>query len=591
MLDQHLDALLSALSGRRMWRHLEVFDRHTKFSGSPEEIESLRYVEADMRDAGYRTEILLHDAYISLPGKAKVTVDNADVACIAQSFSRASPPEGLTTTAIYLGVGGDDDFSKHDVEGKIVVLEGIANPVMARRASRAGAAGQLHISPHQYRHEMCVSPVWGSPTHETKENLPSTVITTVANADGEAIKAKLASRPDLRITLHAEVDTGWRKTPILVADLPSLEGAEDEPFVLFTGHHDAWYEGTMDNGGANATMMEVARLAAEKRSSWKRGLRVIFWSGHSHGRYSGSSWYAETHWRELEERAVAHVNVDSTGGEGNTVVANTTASAELRGLAREAIRIQGDQEFAGKRMGRAGDQSFWGIGVPSIYGNMSEQPPDESLNASASLFGNAKRLAHGTGWWWHTPHDRLDKMDEAILVRDTRIYLHTVWRLLTELVLPLDYAEHGRYLKAELDTLQAAAVDSFDLSPLIDRAKALIEAADQLNAVARQVADPEGADIVNGTLMAVSRALVPVDYSTGDRFGQDPATPQGVYPALQPIRGFAKLAAESDDAKFLTVGMTRARNRVTAALDDAINAIEQGLGVLSREQGRTRAGR
>lgn len=576
MPDPHLDVLLSALSGPRMWRHLETFDHYPKFSGSPEELESLHYVEADMRDAGYRTEIILHDAYISLPGRAKATVDNADIECIAQSFSRSSPPDGLTVPAVYLGSGSDEDFSRRDVRGKIVVVEGIANPVMARRASRAGAAGQLHVSPHQYRHEMCVSPVWGSPTHETKDHLPSTVIVTVSNDDGEAIKAKLAARPDLFITLHAEVDTGWRKTPILVADLPASDGQEDEPFVLFTGHHDAWYEGTMDNGGANATMMEVARLAPQKRSSWKRGLRVIFWSGHSHGRYSSSSWYAETHWRELKARAVAHVNVDSTGGKGNTVVANTTASAELRGLAREAIRVQGGQEFANRRMSRAGDQSFWGIGVPSIYGNMSEQPPDESLNASASLFGNAKRLAHGTGWWWHTPYDRLDKMDEAILVRDTRIYLHTVWRLLTDPVLPLDYAEHGRYLKAELDALQAAAGDRFDLSPLVERAEALIEVAEELNAAA-----PEPADILNDTLMAVSRALVPVDYSTGDRFGQDPATPQAAYPALQPIRGFAGLAAESDEAKFLAVGMTRAVNRVAAALDEAIEAIEDGLAILS----------
>lgn len=590
MPDQDLQSLVSALSGRRMWRHLEEFDRHTKFSGSPEELESLRYVEADMRDAGYRTEIIQHDAYISLPGQAKVTVDNAPIACITQSFSRPSPADGLTAPAVYLGTGGEEDFARQDVYGKIVVVEGIANPVMARRASRTGAAGQLHISPHQYRHEMCVSPVWGSPTHETRDNLPSTVIVTVANADGEDIKAKLASRPDLRIALHAEVDTNWRKTPILVAELPSPSGAEHEPFVLFTGHHDAWYEGTMDNGGANATMMEVARLLAQSRVSWKRGLRVIFWSGHSHGRYSSSSWYAETHWRELEERAVAHVNVDSTGGKGNTIVANTSASAELRALARDAIRVQGGQEFSNKRMGRAGDQSFWGIGVPSIYGNMSEQPPDESLNASASLFGNAKRLAHGTGWWWHTAHDRLDKMEEAILVRDTRIYLHTVWRLLMDPILPLDYAEHGRYLKAELDALQAAAGDRFDLSPLVQRAEVLIKATHELNIIAGEVTDSEETDIVNHTLTAVSRALVPVDYSTGDRFGQDPATPQGVYPALQPIRGFAKLAGESDEAKFLTVGMTRARNRVATALDEAIDAIEQCLEMLSSDRNRASTG-
>ena len=27
------------------------------------------------------------------------------------------------------------------------------------------------------------------------------------------------------------------------------------------------------------------------------------------------------------------------------------------------------------------------------------------------------------GWWWHTPHDLLDKIDEANLVRDTRVLM------------------------------------------------------------------------------------------------------------------------------------------------------------------------
>ena len=38
---------------------------------------------------------------------------------------------------------------------------------------------------------------------------------------------------------------------------------------------------------------------------WRRGLRVVFWSGHSQGRYSGSTWYADTHWEELERRAAS----------------------------------------------------------------------------------------------------------------------------------------------------------------------------------------------------------------------------------------------------------------------------------------------
>src|SRR5690606_37677880 len=114
------------------------------------------------------------------------------------------------------------------------------------------------------------------------------------------------------------------------------------PFVLISGHHDTWYYGVMDNGSANAGMLEVARLCAERRGQWKRGLRICFWSGHSHGRYSGSTWYADTNWDDLERRCVAHVNVDSLGGVGATELTKAAAMTELRHIAAEAVeRISG----------------------------------------------------------------------------------------------------------------------------------------------------------------------------------------------------------------------------------------------------------
>lgn len=565
--------LAAQVDGPRMMAHLKVFDRWTKHSGTPEELESLKYVEAEMKAYGFKTELILHDAYISLPGAASIRIGGEEYTCITHSFSRSSPERGLSAELIYVGTGDDAGFAGKDVRGRIVVIEGIANPAASRRASRAGAVGQLHVSPHEYVHEMCISPVWGSPTHETVAELPSTVVVTTPFEAGAKIKQLLSANPNLTATLNANVDTGWRKTPILVADLVG----DDEPFVFYTGHHDTWYFGVMDNGGANATMMEVARLCALRRADWKRGLRVVFWSGHSHGRYSSSAWYAETHWEELERRALVHVNVDSTGGKGNTIVADTTAAAELRAVAREAISEQGDQQFTNRRMGRAGDQSFWGIGVPSIFGNMSEQPATGGTNASASVFGGGNRLGHGTGWWWHTPYDTLDKMDEGILVRDTRIYLQVVWRLLTDVVLPLDYAEHASYLAGELSSLQGAVGDRFDLSQLIARADTLRGKAERLNAVIAAGLTGDGARVANETLTAIAHALVPVDYSTGDRFGQDPAVNQQAYPALQPLRGLSALPRDSAEALFLEVGMRRARNRVAFALREAIAAADAGL--------------
>jgi hypothetical protein len=350
------------------------------------------------------------------------------------------------------------------------------------------------------------------------------------------------------------------------------DAGDDAPFVMFSGHHDTWFFGVMDNGGANATMLECARLFAPLRGQLRRGLRLCFWSGHSHGRYSGSTWYADTHWHELDKRCVAHVNVDSTGARGNTVMTDALAAVELQGLAREAVRAEGGQELAGLRMSRAGDQSFWGIGIPSLFMGMGEQPVGVGVNVMGGVLGHSTRKGAGFGWWWHTPDDTLDKMDPDLLVRDTGVYVHAIWRLLTDRVLPLDYEAAAVALRHEISTLAATLDGRFDLTGLLNRADALREAASATRAAA-EGADAATAETLNAALVSVARALVPMDYTSGNRFGQDPALGQAPYPVLDPIRRLAATPAGSDAAKFAEVAARRARNQVEFALDAAIAAL------------------
>jgi hypothetical protein len=413
---------------------------------------------------------------------------------------------------------------------------------------------------------MCISPVWGSPTSETIHDMPSTVACSVSYDDGMAVKARLANGEHPVVVLHAEVDTSWRKTPILVAemDAPHGEGDSDQPFVLFSGHHDTWYYGVMDNGSANATMLEAARLLATRRHEWTRGLRICFWSGHSHGRYSGSVWYVDEHWAELDRRCVAHVNVDSTGGVGASVLENAAAVSELTTLAGEAVRERTGHQYLGKRKSRSSDDSLPGVGVPSMFGALSEQAP-----------GTVK-MRNSLGWWWHTPFDTIDKLDEANLVRDTQVFVHALWRLVSEAIVPLDYGAHARALLAELERIGAPLKGGFSLDALVGPALTL---RDQTEALAARIeaAGPAETILINDALMKVSRALVPVDYSRGDRFDHDPALPQNPWPALDPIRVLGTLEAGSDAARFATVAAMRARNRVAAALRTANAALDGAL--------------
>ena len=542
-------APVDLVDGARLMATCRLMAERVKLSGTPDELASMKALQAALDGDGYRTTLLQHDAYISLPGPARVEVDGQALRAITHSFSRPSPQGGLEGRLVYVGEGSAADFARAGaLDGAILVAEGIASPAVADRARRAGAAGQLHISPHEHLHEMCISPVWGSPGLSTLAELPSTVACTVSDVDGGALRDRLAAGETPHVVLHAEVDTGWRKTPILVAEMDAL--SKEEPFVLFTGHHDTWYFGVMDNGSANATMVECARVLAGHKSAWRRGLRLCFWSGHSHGRYSGSSWYVDNHWDELETRCAVHVNVDSTGGVGATVLSEATAAAELVAVAADAIRAETNGPHEGKRNARNSDMTVWGVGIPSMLGSLSHQPPSDL------------KMRNALGWWWHTPDDTLDKVDQANLVRDTRVFVRVLWRLLTDDVLPLDYAAHLKALLAALERLDAPAI----VAPLVEAAKSLHE-----KTIALRTAPVDPAR-VNRALMQLSRALVPMDYTNGDRFIHDPALPQGPWPILDPVRALGSTPPEM--LPFALVDATRACNRLSHALRQAHRALD-----------------
>jgi hypothetical protein len=221
--------------------------------------------------------------------------------------------------------------------------------------------------------------------------------------------------------------------------------------------------------------------------------------------------------------------------------------------------------------------------VPSIFAALGEQPASDAPIAAAMLFGGPGRKGAGTGWWWHTPGDTLDKMDLDIAVRDTRIYLHVVWALLARLVLPLDYAAHVDALLRKIDRECALVGDRFDLTPLRKLATLLQREIEALNRAATADLTDAQADTVNRTLMALSRALVPVEHTLGDRFDHDPATAIPSYAMLQPLQYLASSEPGSDTEKFVSVALMRARNRIAHALYEARSAVRRGLAALPPE--------
>ena len=558
-----LEAKLAAeVSAPTLMEHVRTIGAWERESGSAGEAQAFDYIERSLKSYGLEVDRRQIEAYISLPLEGRVRLDDGTIIeGLTHSFSPSV--DGLQAEVVDVGDGTPAELAR--AAGKIALVRGLATPGKAWAAQQAGTLAQIFVA-LDHLHNMIVTTIWGAPTPETAWRIPATPCLSVLGADGERLRERLTRGP-LRVTLTTRVRTGWTPIPHLVG---ALAGRGEDRFVLFSGHVDAWHHGAMDNGAANATMLEIARLLATRRDALARGIRFAFWSGHSHGRYAGSAWYADHAWRELHARCVLHLNVDSTGARGATDYSVLHATEDAQSLAEAAVADVTGQRGRARRFSRAGDQSFWGAGVPSAFMSLSGLPKQDTelSRAMERLVGSA-----GFPWWWHTKDDTVDKIDADVLALDTKVYLATALRWLNAPVLPLDHRRAVRAVLSELETLQAAAGARFDLAPALETARSLVE---RLERAAPRLArvEPAAAEDVNRALMRLSRILVPLSYTSGDRFDHDLALPISPLAGLQPARELAALDPSGDAFKFARVALRRELNRVVHALDSAITVAE-----------------
>jgi hypothetical protein len=564
----------SAVSAEEAWKHVERLSLWDKKSGGEGEGEACRYIKETLKRYGVTVEVHQFDSLLSYPGSAQLrvlspTVERRWINCITHAFSGTTGADGVDGELIY--VEKLDDYKRLPVSGKIVLTEMIPAlnlPAKVRAAQESGAIGQIHISGENYIHEMIVTPVWGTPTPESGGRIPKLPVISVGRDDGRYVK-ELCKSQQVSVKLKAEAWVGWKRLSLPVATISGT--VEPEKYVLVAGHLDSWYLGATDNATGNAFLLELARVLQNNRALLRRSVKIAWWPGHSTGRYSGSTWYCDNFWTDLDRNCVAHLNVDSPGVKEASVY-EARHMAEISELHMESIKDASGLEADSGPPGKAGDESFWGVGVPSF--------------ASRTMLPKKERAAvggSGGGWWWHTVDDTIDKADKNVLARDLRVELTSVVRLCNSLILPMDFTLTSTQLVKILTDLQAKGMGHLDLSPLLELAQSLKAQANALEkGVARLRQKCRGmkdGDIyrrysallgsVNDHLMRVSRDINPVLYTVSGRFDQDPAEATSLFPGLQPISALANLNPESSEYRFLRTRLVRERNRAADALTHA----------------------
>lgn len=578
--------LLAEVSTDHLWRHAATLAQWEKVSGTPGERSAVDYLRSQLEEIGLHVQEHTFESLLSWPLEAEVQLrrpEQGHIEAISHSFVPSSSPKGLEAEVIAIE---DDVFPPAAVFRKIALIDGIASPARVRAAEEAGLSGVIFVNHDEDRiHEMCVSPVWGTPTTKTAGLLPTIPVASVRERDGERLKA-LAARDTTRVVLRTRTVWEWRPVPVLTGEIQAPVGTRD--FVLFSGHHCSWYLGAMDNGAANATMLEVARVLSAHRDRLRRNVRFAFWPGHTQGRYSGSTWYFDTFWEELHDHCVLHINADSTGARGAELY-RATSMPETEEFAVSTVRDAIGVEAEPERQSRAGDQSFWACGVPSIFMDLSQVPAELSARTGSSgLFtapgDESPAQAGGLPWWWHTAEDTIDKIDRGVLARDTRVYLLATLRAAAGRLLPLRLEPAARDIRETIEQYQRVAAGRLDLEPAVRRARevesAMAEVDRSVEHARKDATDPGWCERVNRALMAIDRPLVMLNFTSSFPFDQDLAVPIPPVPLLAPVEGLASLNPTSNQVRFLHTELVRNRNQVVHHLRLALEAAAAAREVL-----------
>jgi hypothetical protein len=569
-----INEIIAKVDTQRLMQTTETIAQWQRLSGTDDERKAFDFIQQELENLGYICERHHPVCLVSIPLRATLQIvgQSDTVPCITHSFSVSTPSDGLELELTDAGDGRLADYQAANAAGKAVLVDGLATPNTVAPAETFNSAAVIHNSGAQI-HEMTISPVWGSPTPTTLQMLPRIPHISVDQQGAERLRQAISNGP-CRVKITTEVDTGWKPLPVLLADTSDM--TPNTQHVLLSGHVDSWYFGAMDNGSANASMLETARIMAENRDQMAHGLRLAFWSGHSHARYATSAWYADEYWSFTHHYCLAHVNIDSPGGIGATDLTAASTMAESYPMAAEIFENVAGAKLNYDRIGRLGDQSFWGTGVPSFYCSISQQPPDEAPTGIGALLGRGG----GLGWWWHTADDTIDKIDPQNLTRDTRILTATVYQLCTERKLRYDQTGPAREIRETLEQLQSAGSEDLDLSQTIALARQLEQAAEQFRDLPldESASDDELA-LYNGSITGVSRILIPVNYTISGEYEQDPAVPGEPLPGLQPVRQLSNRRNIPEAYYPWLTKLRRERNRVDQALIEATSLLTQTLAV------------
>jgi hypothetical protein len=580
-----LEDILGELSVDQAWSHIDHITERipSRLAGSANSRRMAEYAHETFDRYGLSSTMSDFLGLVSFPEPVTLRVLSPDERMIdGNTLGHSATTDGIEGEVVYVGSGAESDYEGKDVRGKITLSELSYSPARHEKALIAWKRGSVAQIMMNWGHDTneavpfgSMKSAWGNPTPETLETeMPDLPCVGIARSEGLRLKQESLAGT-VRVLLRAQAENAWKPLTMTTAEFTAQR---DDQFMLLGGHMDSWFgPQATDNAAGNACILELSRVFNQHRGDLRRGVVAGLWMGHETGTMISSSRFADTNWDRLRRACVAYLQIDQPAMTGTSTF-HLHSTDDIQAYSTRTTReIVGDMPIRWRRQQKNGDSSFFGVGLPCIAGEMSFTEEEISATALAGL-----------GWWHHSLHNTIDKVDKDHLALHLRVYANWMWGLLNDPVLPYEYEPLASRFVDRLGEFAQLDVPDIDMSGAVERARKFQVLATELDSQSRiwrkrSTADSEAesaADLLNHAMIQLSRSLVPIASTVVGPYGQDRyghAWQTQMIPSLAPFPTVAGFDRSSEEFQTWWVAMVRARNRVVDAIDHASGVVDEVL--------------
>ena len=356
--------------------------------GSPANLRAVRWIAEEMKVVGLR-----HVAKLPVPIDRWV-FHGASVAVRGGPTARASswggvrgtPSRGITAEVADVGAGQAADYVGRDVTGKIVLVDWAFGDYWVNRhghqATLEGALAVIFYTGTTAAGAFYNTRDDGLLAFDGTYDDDWVPFVFVSRNDANDLRARIAAGPttvtlvsDVELTRAERGGVGYN----VLGELPGTDRANE--FIIFTGHHDAWFHGAADDATAVAAMLGIAKAIRDSGFRPRRTLLFLASTNEEYG-YTDSyyewlvgCWYAVTRQRpDWSRKAVLSLDFEllGTGDPGERLLVRTHAELlahAVEQLERDPARTPFGTLSANTVWANADHFTLTAAGIPGLYFN------------------------------------------------------------------------------------------------------------------------------------------------------------------------------------------------------------------------------